>query len=382
MNTNKLARYRAHRTIAAFKAAAASPCHGDPLTAAASADDVVIHGPAFLLETPTGDGRIADRGSIEWDLDTEAIPILWDEAEGDHTGAIVGVLDQLAEVSDEIRTVARLFPFDNRDRLLNLIENNAIGWAVALDDIESTTEYREPQVEETDDGGVRVRITREMQVERTHHGRMRHLALVDTPAHTAARPRLGVPPKDYMTGGAIAAAAAVATYPPDHFEKWEGGKEATPLQVTPDGRVFGQIAGDGVCFRNGAMDQCTKYTSDPDPELRNFHTSTVTLDNGEVLRVGALVAGTLHASTNMSLAEQRRHHEDTSRVWALVRAWEDSRGRLCVAGSVIPGLDPAFQAQAASAPVSIERWPVHGVSGVTLCSAVSVVHPAWPVLSK
>lgn len=374
-----LARFRARRTMDLFKAAQVEPCHGDPLTAAASDDDLVIWGPAIPVDTRTGDGRMITSGAITWDLEAEAVPI---KKGHDLDDPIVGVLDQIAEIDGEMRVVGRLFTSEWRDELVNFIENNAIGWSVGLDDMEATRTFKEPEVEETEDGGIRMRITREQELLDITGGRLRHLALGDTSAYREARPRLGVPPKDYMTGGAIAAAAAVATYPPDHFEKWEGGKEATPLQVTPDGRVFGQIAGDGVCFRNGAMDQCTKYTSDPDPDLRNFHTSTVTLDNGEVLRVGALVAGTLHASTNMSLAEQRRHHEDTSRVWALVRAWEDSRGRLCVAGSVIPGLDPAFQAQAASAPVSIERWPVHGVSGVTLCSAVSVVHPAWPVLSK
>lgn len=381
MSNHTLARFRAHATIAAFRAKMAEdePCHGDPLTAAASEDDLVIYGPSFIYEDMTGDGRIADAGSIEWDLDAEAVPIIWDQADGDHTGGIVGVVDQAAEIDDELRTVARLFPFENRDQLVHMIENNAIGWSVGLDSIEATTEYREPQVEETEDGGMRVRITREMQVERLHHGRYRHLALVDTPAHAKARPKMGVPPKDYMTGGAIAAAAAVATYPPNHFERWEGGKESTPLQVTKDGRVFGQIAGDGVCFRGAPT--CQKYESDPDKELRNFHTHTVTLDDGEVIRVGALVAGTVHASTNMSLAEQRQHHENTSRVWALVRAWEDDRGRLCVSGSVVPGLDPTFQAQAAAAPVSVEKWPVQGQRGVTLVGAVSVTTAAWPVLT-
>jgi hypothetical protein len=187
-----------------------------------------------------------------------------------------------------------------------------------------------------------------------------------------------VDPDDGPLSASIVAAAAVATYPPEHFEVWDGGKENTPLQVTKDGRVFGMVAGTG-CFRNGDTSSCFKYEKDPDPKMSNFHTGSVTLDNGEVIRVGALVAGTMHANTTMTLQEQRRHHEDTSRAWALVRAFEDSRGRLCVTGSVIPGLDPTFQAQAASSPISIERWPVPGVRGTTLVGAVSVISPAWPV---
>jgi hypothetical protein len=186
-----------------------------------------------------------------------------------------------------------------------------------------------------------------------------------------------VAPSDGPLTASITAAAAVATYPPEHFELWER-KEETPLQVTKDGRVFGMLAGSG-CFRNGDTSTCEKYQRDPDPKLSNFHTSTLTLDNGEVIRVGALVAGTTHADVRMSLEEQRQHHENTSRAWALVTAFEDSRGRLCCTGSVIPGLDPTFQAQAASSPVSIEKWPAHGVRGLTLVGAVSVLKPAWKV---
>lgn len=382
MSKSTLARFRARRTMDLFRATlTGDPCHGDPLTAAASDDDLVIHGPAFLFEEMTGDGRIADAGSVEWDLESEAVPIIWDQADGDHTGGIVGVLDQVAEVDNELRTVARLFTFENRDQLVNMIENNAIGWSVGLDSVEATTEYREPEVEETKDGAIRVRITREMQVERMHHGRFRHLALVDTPAHAKARPRMGLPPKDYMLTDVepVAAAAAVATYPPSHFERWES-KDPTPLQVTKDGHVFGHIAGAGCRVDDAAT--CSKYKRDPDPELRHFHTWSLTTDDGEVIRVGPLVAGTLHASRDMSLNAARQHHENTSKVWALVRAYEDSRGRLCVSGSVIPGLDPTFQAQAVSAPISVEKWPVPGVHGTTLTAAVSVNVPAWPVLSK
>ena len=111
----------------------------------------------------------------------------------------------------------------------------------------------------------------------------------------------------------------------------------------------------------------------------NFHTGTVTLDNGNVIRAGNLTCAGLHASVSMSHAQQRRHHEDSTTVWAKVVAWNDRKGRLCVSGSLVPGLDPTFTAQVAGLPISPELWPVPGVRGLTLVGAHSVITPAWPV---
>ena len=113
--------------------------------------------------------------------------------------------------------------------------------------------------------------------------------------------------------------------------------------------------------------------------MRNFHTGTVSLDDGSVIRVGSLTAAGLHASPMGSVADQRRHHEDSTTVWAKVRAWNDRFGRLCISGSVVPGLDPNFVAQVSRLPVSVELWPVPGVSGRTMVGAHTVVTPAWPV---
>lgn len=181
--------------------------------------------------------------------------------------------------------------------------------------------------------------------------------------------------------GPVSAAAAVVAWPAEHFEKWDtSGKEYTPLQVTSDGRVFGHVAGGG-CYRDGS-NACLRYQRDPDPELKNFHTHTTTLDNGEVIRTGAITAGSNHADTSMSLAEARAFHENTGTIFARVIAWEDKRGRLAVAGSVVPGLDDRTIGQVAGAPVSIEIWPTRETNGIpTLTAMQAVISPAWPVLT-
>lgn len=193
-----------------------------------------------------------------------------------------------------------------------------------------------------------------------------------------------VSPDRAVVDGPVTAAATMVrsavVFPAEHFEKWDAnGREQTPLTVEPDGRIYGHIAGEG-CYRNGNMRSCKRYQPDPDPKLRNFHTWTTTLDDGRVIRTGALTAGANHANVTQPLEAARAYHENTSTVVGRVIAWEDERGRLAVAGSMVPGLPETFVAQVAGAPVSVEQWPTMETNGRnTLTAAHLVVTPAWPV---
>lgn len=377
-NDEALRKFRAHRTLAAFKAASepepCAECDEDPITAAAEGE-VILHGDMLLYDVMTGDGRIFDQDAMSWDLDVEGIPVLWDPENNDHDGIVLGRVDYAANVPGSIFGTARLFKFDDPDlsklvaTAAQLISENALGWSIRYANDVSEITIKDPQIETMDDGTQVVRLSYDDDVTRVKSGMYRHLALVDTPAFPGARPILGPPP-------ALAAAASVATFPAAHFAKWES-REAVPLQTTADGRFWGHAAGDG-CFRDGSR-TCTKYTRDSDPDLSNFHTSTATLDNGEVIRVGVLTAGGLHASTSLDLSGQRQHHENSSTIYAKVRAWEDAQGRLCISGSMIPGLDPAFAAQVAGLGLSVEKWPV-GNRGLTLVGAHAVPTQAWPIL--
>lgn len=194
--------------------------------------------------------------------------------------------------------------------------------------------------------------------------------------------REGIQVADSPVSAAVSVRDAVV-YPADHFDRWDTtGKEYTPLQVTPEGRVWGHLAGQG-CYRNGNMSACVPYRKDPDPRLRNFHTWTTTLDNGDVIRTGPMTAGAKHSDVGrLSLEESRQYHEDTSTVFARIVAWEDERGRLAASGSIVPGLSASMVGQAAGAPVSIELFPTRETGGRnTMSAAHLVVSPAWPVLT-
>lgn len=377
MTDDALHRYKVARLLRDWRARTGTePCSDCQPTVAASPDDIALHGVAAPFDLPTGDGRMIAAGALEWDLEVEGVPIIWDLDDGDHTGQIVGRLDTIVDSGGTLDVSGRLFALGpvELDRLVNLISENAIGWSLGLDDVESETRWSEPDVVEEKDGTVVVRHTRERELTTVTHARVRHLALVDTPAFPVARPVLGQAPEP------LAAAAQMHPYPASHFERWES-RLPVPLQVTRDGKVWGHAAGDG-CFR-GNQGVCAKYTVDPDPAMRNFHTGTLELDNGEVIRVGTLTGASLHADPkDHRVSSQRAHHENTSTIWAKVIAWDDARGRLCITGSVVPGLDPVVLAQVAGQPVSVEKWPIPGVRGVTLVGAHTVNMPAWPVVAS
>lgn len=370
-----VAAFKARRLIAQFQAA--RECADCPDVAAVTAD-IPIHGLAAPWGS-TGDGRAIAKDALSWDL-SEPIAIIWDRTDGDHTGTVVGVVDSFRSDTDGVHVEARLLATEDPQasadvmRVAELIEAHAIGWSVMLDDEEMEVVHREPVITESADGTITARFRRDDDMTTITAGRIRHLALVDTAAFGNAYPIMGMAPVN-------AAAVMVATYPKAHFEKFinDDPKNGLPLTVTREGHVYGQIAGTG-CYRDGTGKTCKTYTPDPDREMRNFHTSTVELDDGSRIRVGVLTAGGLHSPLSVDINGQRQHRENSTTVWAVVRAWDDAYGRLCVTGSVVPGLDPGFVNQAAACPISIERWPVPGVPGVTLAGALSVPVPAWPVI--
>lgn len=381
--SDALKRIQAHRTMAAFKAKAEAevPCEEcddeSPVTAAAKGD-IPFHGHAALWGVPSGDGRVIRKGGIDWDLETEGIPIIWDREDGDHTGMVLGRIDTIEDDGIGPFVTGRLFATKDPiakaavARVVELIKENAIGWSVALDSTITEVTVRDPEVIDQPDGTRMVRLSHDDDMAETVSSRLRHLAIVDTPAQPGARPILGPPPP-------IAATALLHAFPSKHFEMWPESRDWVPIQVDLTGRVWGHAAG-GAGFRNGTRGGGQKYTRDVDPMMRNFHTGTATLDNGEVIRVGTITAGSLHAdASNHDVKSQRAHHENSSTIAAKVRAWNDSQGRLCIAGSMIPGLDPAFAAQVAGLPISPEIWPAPGVNGITLVGLHAVPLPAWPV---
>jgi len=378
---NALHEYNVRRALSAFRTArnkAAVPARPKQsrgrLAKAEPTQAGPFHGMAIPYDVWTGDGRYISKGSITWG--TEPIPVIFDPVDSDHDGFTIGHIDSISHDMAGVNVSGWFVDFTDEEgqalvrRAQDLISRNAIGWSAALDD--TTAEItlsaeRRDAYKENEDGSVTVTVSSRDMSRVYKAGRMRHLALVDTPAFPGARPRLGLAP---------VTASGLAPLPHANFAYWESDKPI-PLQVTPDGRVFGHAAGEGT-YRNGTASG-PRYQRDPDRDMRNFHTGTAVLDNGETIRVGALTCAGMHAAARGPVEDQRRHHEDSTTVWAKVRAWNDNKGRLCVAGTAMTDLPPAKLQQTAGLPLSPELWPVPGVSGLTLVGLHSVVSPAWPV---
>jgi hypothetical protein len=364
--------FKIRRLVNTFRAR--RDCTDCAETAAPVTEDIPVHG----LAAPwglTGDGRAIAKDALTWDVETP-IPLKLG-----HEGPVVGKVFRFRSDNDGVHVEeGSLLATEDEEtatnvrRVVEMIETGTVGWSVMLDDEVQEVTHREPVITESSDGTLTAIFRRDDDLSTIIEGRIRHLAFEDTAAYPKAIPRLGLAPVN-------AAAVTVATYPRAHFEKFvnDSPKDGVPLQVTKDGHVFGQIAGQG-CYRDGTGKTCKQYSPDPDREMKQFHTSTVELDDGSRIRVGTLTAGGLHSPLSVGIDGQRQHRENSQTVWAVVRAWDDAYGRLCVSGSVVPGLDQGFVNQAAACPVSIERWPIPGVSGVTLVGALSVPMPAWPVI--
>lgn len=201
---------------------------------------------------------------------------------------------------------------------------------------------------------------------------------------TAVRP-------EALTGDdieAVTAAAGSTALPAKYFAKFKATK-AIPLTVSEEDanglrHVFGIAAPKGVCHRSD-MGACFQYPGDVDQEHKGFHTGqALTLDDGTVVRVGALTLGGKHldptlARQGVNFADVNRHRDDANTVFAMVRAWETPFG-LAISGVVMPGVsrDELFRA-AASSP-SVELWPAG--RGRTLVGVHLVPTPAWPVAAS
>lgn len=357
MPTESLAMFKARRLARRIAAATATA----PPSVAVQA--IPIAGPVAVESgtVASGDGRRIDPGALTADADP--IPILWDRDDGDHTGMVVGHYqpDTLTRRDDgAVLMEGQLGPTSDPDvaaaigRIVELLTDGVLGQSVSLD---TMTGHLEASATRTDDDAE---WSHDDQVEVVTAGRIRHVALVDTPAFPEARPVL---------------AAVGRTYPAAHFAEWQTDGPV-PFTIDDDGRVWGHAAGTG-CHRSSGTG-CLVYTSDVDPTMAGFHTgSPIPLDDGTTVRPGPVTFGGLHADTSMSRDQRRAHHEAGSTVVALVKAFEDHKGRLAVAGTLVDGLDPGTVDRLRGCAPSYERWPEG--PGLTLLGLHMVPAPAHPV---
>lgn len=324
---------------------------------------------------PTGDGRMIEQGALEWG-DALPIPIIWDREDGDHTGAVVGSITAISrEAGGAIVGEGVLSASDDGEasaavqRVAELLAEGAVGVSVALDRVEEEIRVDadllreegvdddpedavQPEVDdEKVDGDGRVKIAEiayDDMLFVTTAARIRHVAIVDTPAFAQARLAIDDPE------GATVSVAACGTLALADPDAWEGRREwfadpafgtpgrddrlrydphtgrwSCPPTVTPDGQVYGHIAPFGICLR-GRPDRCV---TPPRSDLRGFMRGAAPAAGG--LATGVIVAGD-HASVGVGAEAATRHYDKTGRAIADVTVGEDAHG-VWFAGMVRPG---------------------------------------------
>lgn len=332
--------------------------------------------------TPTGDGRMLERGSVVWE-GMLPVPLIWDALEGDHTGRVVGMVTEVERVGDDLIGRGTLSSSESVEvqeavmRVKELFAEGAVGVSIALDDDvhelrvkrelvaeaeamedemaavgdpsepkaaedeeddEDEPDEEEPKDEVLGAAGDRVVVMQysaDDALDVTTSGRLRHVAIVDTPAIPNAKL-------------AIAASGALIT------EKWAGfanyfddpkftdptsdtrlrydpatGQWSCPPTVIGD-KVFGHVAAWGYCLR-GRPDRCV---TPPDGDLETYMRAYAPAAGGK--RTGVICVGGGHAKTGVGPGEATRFYDNTGRAVADVRVGRDQYG-IWFAGMIRPG---------------------------------------------
>ena len=207
--------------------------------------------------------------------------------------------------------------------------------------------------------------------------RIRHLAIVDTPAFADAR--IGTPVlaaigqasdedfADPAFGRDGHTDARLARQDPER--PGEGVTWGAPLTVTEDGRVFGHACLWGRCHA-GFRDRCVI------PPRNGDYSRFLHGEAAPGVRTGPLTVGTTHAAIRASATEAMDHYSHTGRAVADVTVGEDSLG-LWVAGRLRPGAPVSDVAALRGSSLSGDWRPVNG--RYRLCGLLAVNQPGYLV---
>ena len=337
----------------------------------------------------SGDGRKFEKGAIE--IRELPLPLMWQikTDEGHNGSVVVGRIDMMERVENGIGNATGVFDSgaygQEAERLVR--EGFIRGVSADLDQFEASQHTAELSENEEDGkiGTDKLMIT---------HARVMAVTLVPKPAFQECQIYLVNNDKtqedsvtipdgvyademDPTEASALVACGLVAgsipVTPPTSWFNNPQLRQATPLTVDDDGRVFGHIAAwhvdhIGMSFGTRPPRSKSKYAY--------FHTGVVRTDEGTDIPVGQLTLAGGHASLEASAAEAARHYDDTASAIADVHAGEDAFG-IWVAGSLRPGCSPEqVRALRASAPSGDWR-PIKGQLELVAVCQVNV--PGFPI---
>ena len=355
------------------------------------------HGAKFTIplvipeELESGDGRIFEKDSIK--IRELPLPLLWQIKTGQgHDGSVVvGQITHMERTEQGIGNAYGVFDSGEFGQEAERLVRHGFIRGVSADmDKFKAEEPEMPELtgDEEDSkeiGSGRINIT---------SARVMAVTIVPKPAFqecfiqlieedTDAQEGEVVPDGVYVEGvnpldaSALVACGMVAdAIPLEPTQEWFENpklKQATPLTITEDGRVFGHIAAwhvdhIGMSFGTKPPRSRSKYSY--------FHTGTIRTSEGVDVPVGQLTLAGGHAGLEADAAAAVKHYDDTASAFADVHAGEDAYG-IWVAGALRPGTTPEqIRAARASAPSGDWR-PIKGHLELVAVCQVNV--PGFPI---
>jgi len=356
-----------------------------------------LHGLEFVIplvipeNVETGDGRIFKKGSIT--LRSLPLPLLWQIKTGDgHDGSVVvGQIIYMERTNEGIGNAYGVFdtgPFAKEAE--RLVRHGFIrGVSADMDKFETVDEIlpEDEAGEKSDDdnaGKINIKSARVMAVTIVPKPAFQecYIQIVDNSKSSYQEEDMipdgiYIDEVDPLGASALVAsgliAGAVPLEPPTEWFNDPRLRQATPLTIDDDGRVFGHVAAWNV-------DHIGMTSGTRPPRSRSkyayFHTGALRTAEGANVPVGQLTLAGGHAGLEASAQEAVRHYDDTASAFADVHAGEDSFG-IWVAGSLRPGITPE-QVRAARASAPSGDWrPINGRLELVAVCQVNV--PGFPI---
>lgn len=171
----------------------------------------------------------------------------------------------------------------------------------------------------------------------------------------------------------LQASAVLADLPTEMFSNPEL-ERATPVHVTPEGRVMGHIATWDTCHV-GVDGRCVTPPRSRS-NYAHFATHPRRRADGETVWTGPLVLGNAHARPELSSAETAEFYANTCRAWCDVVIGEDAFG-IWVSGAPRPGVTEADLHAGAHSAVS-GHWK-RQKGALELLAVLSVNAPGFQV---
>lgn len=300
------------------------------VTLTADASGQPIEGVIALEGQDTGDGRHIEPDALFWE--DGPWPLLFDRQDMDHDGPTVGTINVIERREDGvIWGTGNLSASEDPEtqalvtRAAELFAEGAVGVSVRLDSEKTSMDNLGPE----DEWPETVTVFR---------GRIRHVAMVDTPAFSGAKLALAAAadPSAFCDPGFGHGSQNPMEANGDERLVWqeperpeEDGQFGCPLTITEDGRIYGHAALWGRCHV-GYPGTCVRPPKEP-AAYRGFLTG----ERVPGIPTGPLVMKTRHAPDHLDAGAASVHYAHTGYVPGDVTIGPDAYG-IWVSGQVRP----------------------------------------------